>query len=239
MRRGRYDAAADTIDRMEKAAGKEADPEQAAEQRAYVARLRSSLALKQGRWAEAVAWHTSAVAFDPTEAEAVSYVYSELVRAGRPAEAMPLIAGDKKRPIRAHLWRGLALRAQGKRDEARRAWETATGAPFEEAPRDQRMDWILSSYYLGDARRRAQAAALQWVNEREQAPVLGLFLAGLGAALHGDMHAAILDLDEAAQEWQVMGETRRIPHSMWYFAEQLLDEEQQAELRPYFEDEPA
>ena len=239
MRRGRYDAAATTIDRMEKAAGQQADPQQAAEQRAFVARLRSTLALKQGRWAEAVAWHTSAVAFDPDEAEAVSFVYSELVRVGRPQEALPLIAGDKARPIRAHLWRGLALRAQGKPDGAWRAWESAAGVRFEDVPGEQRMDWVLSTYFIGDIKRRGQAAALAWADSREPTAFLGLFLAGLGAALHGDMDVARTDMRHAAQGWQMIGETPRIPHTMRYFAEQLLDEAQMAELRPYFEDNPS
>lgn len=240
MRRARFDAAAATLDRMEKQAGK-AQGKEAGEQRASVATLRSTLALKQQRWAEAVAWHTSAVAFNREEAEAASYIYSELVRSGQPEAltlALDLIARDRDRPIRAGLWRGLALRAQGKGDEARRAFERAAGYPYEKVPFDEQMDWILSNFYLGDPKRRAQAAALGWVDERRHAPFVGLFLAGLGAMVHGDRDAAHLNLGESVRGWQVLGETRRIPHNMWYFAEQLLDAEQQAEIRTYFEDKP-
>jgi tetratricopeptide (TPR) repeat protein len=206
-----------------------------AEDAAYLANLRSVLAIAAGRFAEGVAHYEESAELDPYYRERPYLLYVRLMFHDQMELALPWFQRDKLHPIRAGLWHGVALKRMGKPDEARKRWEQTARQVNEKTNNEEFVEAVLLYYYLGDEEGNGLSASLQVLQSGgTQSPVL-FFLAGLGWMLRGNVKSARTNFAVALTRRKAVAESSKLPPELWQHCRDLLSEEDQEAIREFFE----
>lgn len=211
-----------------------ADPN---EDTAYLANLRSIVAIAAGRFEEGVAAFEEAAALDPYYRDHPYLLYVRLMFHNQMELALPWFQRDKMHPIRAGLWQGIARKRMGEDEEARKRWQQTVKLVDEKTSNEEFIEAVLLHYYLGDQGGIGLSAVLRVLQSGgTQSPVL-LFLAGLGWMLRGNSNTARTDLALAVARRKAAAESAKLPAELWQYGHDLLSEEDQQTIIEFFEPE--
>lgn len=207
------------------------------EDAAYLANLRSIVAIAAGRYEEGVAHFEQAAALDPDYREHPYMLYTRLMFHNQLELALPWIQRDKTHPIRAGLWHGVALKRMGKAEEARKRWEQTARLIDEKTNNEEFIEAVLLFFYLGDKEGTGLNAVLRVLQEGgTQSPVL-LFLAGLGWMVRGRINSARTDFALAVTRRRAAAEGTKLPAELWQHCHDLLSDEDQQRIVEFFQTE--
>lgn len=236
IRLGRLDEAASTLEELTALVeSRDVNDDARQRDRAYAADLATTLALERHDFDRAEALYAEAIALDPDLKQHLNRLYARFVHAGEAERALPYIKRDQQHPIRATFWHGLALQRLGEAEQAARQWEKVTAMDPAKTSETSFLEYILSLYYLDDPDGMGLGAVLNLLQE-EGSNVWALFyLAGLGWALRDNLQNAQTNFQRAVNLRRANGQGRKLPVETWYFCVDLLEEEELAAVREFFE----
>lgn len=195
------------------------------------------LAIHQSKWGVAVEQYERAAELSE-DYRGVSFfvLYTKLVHHRQFEIAVPFIEQDALKPRRL-FWQGLALYHSGQEEQARELWEQNLSDPLQEDERDAFLEYILTHFYLGDQQRLGLELLLRILNEAES-PSWQLFaFNALGWGLRNIERNMLNNMDFAIDRLRRSAQGRYIPWTIWLFVLDLLDEQAQDKVRPYFDQE--
>jgi tetratricopeptide (TPR) repeat protein len=202
---------------------------------AYLAGLRTTLAIDSGNWQEGIEWLNKAIELDEENKSRIPLTYIRLIRQGFYEEAIPLIQRDVQAPVRSDFWLGYVYHHLGNEGRAKREWTKATERDISKPENQHIMELILSRYYLGDPEGEGLSSVLQILSEKGSQYWAFFFLAGLGWAMRDNVTNAHSNFETAMLQRRSSGEGRRLPPEAWQYCRDLLDSAMQSYLVIYFE----
>jgi tetratricopeptide (TPR) repeat protein len=209
----------------------------AKEESAYLANLRSIVAIAAGRFEEGVTHFEEAAALDPYYHEHPYLLYVRLMLHNQVGLALPWIQRDKTHPIRSGLWHGIALKRTGKDEEAHKRWQQTAKLINERTSDEEFVEAVLLYFYLGDQAWVGLNAVLRVLQSGGAQSAVPLFLAGLGWMLRGHHNTARTDLALAVARRKAAAESTKLPAELWQYCHDLLSEEDQQTISEFFETE--
>jgi tetratricopeptide (TPR) repeat protein len=201
---------------------------------AYLANLRSLLALAQEQWDEAIAHYERAMSLDKEYKEHAYRLYGRLMFHDQIERALPFIQRDNQHPIRSAFWYGVALKRLGRDNEAKRQWERLIELITPKTSNDEFVEIVLTFYYLGDAEGRGLSSTLRALQSGGAQSWVLFFLAGLGWALRKNMQSVRNNFALAIERRKANAEGVKLSTEMWRHCQELLDDETLAEIQEYF-----
>jgi tetratricopeptide (TPR) repeat protein len=213
------------------------DQPQREEVAAYVTNLRSIMSLAAGEYEAAVTWFERTIELDQDFLNHLDMLYARLLFYKQPELALPWIQRDRKRPMRAGFYHGLALRQMGKAEEAVRRWEQVVKSINEKTNNQEFFEIILTYFYLGDPEGTGLGAVLRVLQSDEKKSWIILTLAALGWMLRGNVQSARTDLAQALIRRRAAAEGALLSPELWQFFEDLLSPEAQQQVIEYFNTE--
>jgi hypothetical protein len=220
---------------LERDANRERNADLSRKKRVNLAQCRSQLCLLRHQWAEATAWFEHACALDPAERDGSAILYDAMVRYGEAERALALIDQDAKHPLRAALWRGLALRSLGKEDAGRAVWSNSLTVDLSKfASNPGIFEWILCHYYLGEPASIGYALSLQVIRADSDTIWFAHCIAGLGAAMRNEIAGALLQMNVGLEKMRVDLAGVHFDEEVRFHFTHLLAPEQMTPLLHYF-----
>jgi tetratricopeptide (TPR) repeat protein len=201
---------------------------------AYLAHLQCIVALASGQYEQGIAHFEQAAQLDKTYKERPYLLYARLIFYNQLEPALKYIQRDSKHPVRAGLWYGVVQKRLGKPAEARRQWEGVIKALTPQTDDEQFVELVLSFYYLGDPDGRGLGGVLRSLQSGGSQSWVLLFLAGLGWMLRGNVKSARTNFALAVARRKANAEGVKLSAEVWQHCQDLLSEEQQAQIIEYF-----
>ena len=220
--------------RQQQPASTESTP---SEDEAYLANLRCIVALSMGQYEEAIRWYEQAAQLDPYYAERPYLLYARLLFHNQAELALPWVKQDKKHPIRAGFWHGVALKRLGKENEARSKWEAVLKGVSQQTNNEEFVELVLCFYYLGDNEGTGLNGVLRTLQSGGAQSWLLLFLAGLGWMLRGNLPSARTNFALAVTRRKAGAEGAKLSAEVWQYCQDLLSSDDQEKIVGYFQTE--
>lgn len=196
--------------------------------------MSSILALELREWDRGISEYQKAKHESNELMEEGDYLlYSNLVHRGQPELALPIIEKEPLLP-RRHFWQGLAYFDMGQSDKATELWELVANTKVNQEEAEAYIDLVLTHYYLGDKERVGLQLVLAMLDEIERPSWQLLYFAALGWAIRGNKTNVRVNLEHAVDRFRREGSGRYLPWTLWPPARDLLSDELQAILLPYF-----
>ncbi len=160
-------------------------------------------------------------------------LYSNLVHRGQPELALPIIADEPVAPRRKY-WQGLGLFGLGKIDEANAVWEEVISTEIDEKESEAYIDIVLTHLYLGDKKQVGLQMLLSMLDEIEKPSWQLLFFAAVGWALRNNATNTKVNLEHSIDQFRRQSIGSHLPWTLWPPVRDLLNDEMQATMKPYF-----
>jgi tetratricopeptide (TPR) repeat protein len=228
---GRWDEARAVADRMENYIDQGGDPDDVVFDQAFIAGIYVELATRREQWDEAVMWAKKAAEIDPEQRYYFANIYIAMVWAGDYDGALQVLDHETS-AVRTGLWKGLCQRKQGNENAAQRIWQQVAGMKTADLEPQDKADWAVVHYYLGDAKMQGLSIAMELVQEHHA--IYHLILAALGWALRNNMKNALVDLEHALRHQRAYLYDDLLPNRAWHLFRDLLDDERWEQVHHFF-----
>ena len=197
--------------------------------------LKMMSAIEDGEWQAAYDFFVEAASVSDAYKENWHQLFRLLVLNGQPKLANRALNREKS-PASQGFWRGLNGFYSGDKEGSKEEWEQVTRIPIDDLLIRSAADWILSQYYLGDAKRVGLQLALRLIeNMRQNRDPLIIAIAGLGWAIQGEHSHLRTNIEFAISQLRGSFNGNKLPEFNWYFFRDLLPAEEFAKIEHYFE----
>ncbi len=197
--------------------------------------LEAQLLVEEGLVERALVAYDKAASADKSNSRHVGGLEQDLVIMGRPGLALRLLSKVSKPLEEEVLWKALALRAEGRTDEAA---AVLNGVADANMPGDEFLilHWVLVHAYLHRVADADVCAKLEeYAADGVEFDDVIYYALGLAYALEGRLDEAQVALQRAVNETRRRFTGAHLDRERWYHCTQLLSPATQEVLRPYFD----